>query len=111
MDPYREMSQAGTCPRCGNPTEGDGEQRLTCLAGCGEWYPREVLQERWALVTAIGARAPAQPWPFMPAKCPMCSAEMQVGYREEVRYDYCGNHGVWLDSGEIYRFAQVFKLT
>jgi hypothetical protein len=36
---------------------------------------------------------------------------MAVGYREELRYDFCGQHGVWLDAGEIVRFAQLFDLS
>jgi len=110
-DPYRGMQQVGTCPRCGNTTESDGERRLACPRGCGEWYSREVLADHWPLVTAGGARAQPQPWPFEPAKCPMCSAAMKTGYREELRYDFCGVHGVWLDAGEVYRFAELFKRT
>jgi Zn-finger nucleic acid-binding protein len=41
----------------------------------------------------------------------MCSADMKIGYREELRYDFCGVHGLWLDAGEVYRFAEVFKRT
>jgi Zn-finger nucleic acid-binding protein len=33
---------------------------------------------------------------------------MKVGYREELRYDYCAPHGVWLDAGEIRRFTELF---
>ena len=29
----------------------------------------------------------------------------------ELRFDYCSQHGVWLDAGEIQRFAQVFELS
>ena len=111
MDPYRGMQQVGTCPRCGDSTESDGERRLACVRGCGEWYARDVLAERWQYVTAGGARAPAQPWPWTPASCPICRGAMQVGYREELRFDYCGQHGVWLDAGEIQRFAQLFNLS
>ena len=112
MDPYRGMSMVGTCPRCGNPTEGDGEgARLVCVRGCGEWYPREMLKDNWPIVTKGGAKVEAQPWPFTPAKCPMCSADMKIGYRQELRYDFCGQHGLWLDAGEVHRFAQVFTPT
>jgi hypothetical protein len=111
MDPYRGMSQAGTCPRCGDVIESDGEQRLACLRGCGEWYARETLQKSWPRITAIGSRAQPQPWPWQPASCPSCRAPMQIGYRQELRYDYCGMHGVWLDAGEIQRFAELFDMS
>lgn len=108
-DPYRGTHQVGTCPRCGNSTEEDGEQRLACVRGCGEWYTRErFTAAAWQLVTAGGAAVQPQPWPFAPAKCPMCSSEMKIGYRKDLRYDFCGQHGLWLDAGEVWRFAQVF---
>src|SRR5436190_8950904 len=73
-DPYRSMQQVGMCPRCGNSTESDGEQRLVCVRGCGEWYPRErFIAAAWGLVTAGGSQVQPQPWPFEPAKCPTCS--------------------------------------
>jgi len=34
---------------------------------------------------------------------------MKVGYREELRYDFCEAHGVWLDAGEYERFATLFN--
>jgi len=80
------------------------------VRGCGEWYPREMLKDNWPVVTQ-SSRVEAQPWPFTPAKCPMCSADMKVGYRQELRYDFCGQHGLWLDAGEVHRFAQAFAPT
>jgi Zn-finger nucleic acid-binding protein len=32
---------------------------------------------------------------------------MKIGQFDSVRFDFCGEHGVWLDAGEIQRFAQV----
>ena len=79
MDPYRGSTQVGTCPRCGNSTEADGVMgRLVCMRGCGEWYPREMLKDHWPIVTQ-SSRVEAQPRPFTPAKCPMCSGDMKVG--------------------------------
>jgi hypothetical protein len=99
---------------------GDGELgRLVCERGCGEWYARDTLEQRlsWPdIVKPPGGRldglpAQAQPWPWSPALCPTCNAEMAVGYRAEVRFDVCNQHGVWLDAGEIERFAQLFRLS
>jgi hypothetical protein len=122
MDPYRTSQQVGTCPRCANSTESDGELlgRLRCVRSCGEWYPKAML-ERVVPWTEIekppggigedGQRAQATSWPWGAAPCPMCRADMRPGHRADVRYDYCGAHGVWLDSGEIWRFTEAFKLT
>lgn len=43
--------------------------------------------------------------------CPVCHTGMSTGFLGDVRYDFCGAHGVWLDAGEISRFAQVFELS
>ena len=120
-DPYRTSQQSGTCPRCQNETVGDGEMsRLVCVNGCGEWYAKDRLDQilSWddlnkppAGLGLDGRHAEAQAWPWGAALCPICQAEMRVGYRAEVRFDICPQHGVWLDSGEIERFAQVFRLT
>jgi len=100
---------------------GDGElSRLVCERGCGEWYARDTLGQMLSWddlkkppggVDFGGVKAEAQPWPWTPALCPMCAGEMAIGYRAEVRFDYCKQHGVWLDAGEIERFAQLFRLS
>jgi Zn-finger nucleic acid-binding protein len=109
-DPYRSSQQVGTCPRCGNPSESDGELgRLVCDAGCGEWYPRAAFERSWAEIIAGGSRLQPMPWPWTPARCPSCTGEMKVGYREELRFDFCEAHGVWLDAGEYERFATLFN--
>jgi Zn-finger nucleic acid-binding protein len=112
-DPYRSSQRIGTCPRCQNPTEDDGELRLACVAGCGEWYPKERLAELWSEIVKppVGAKwgAVPTPWPWTPALCPVCRAGMTVAQRDDVRFDYCGQNGLWLDAGEIQRFAQAFR--
>ena len=119
MDPYRFSQQTGTCPRCQNETASDGEMgRLACVRGCGEWYSKTVLDEMLAWhdveqkpggLAPDGTRARATAWPWGAALCPICQAAMSVGFRAELRFDYCSQHGVWLDAGEIERFAQVFR--
>jgi Zn-finger nucleic acid-binding protein len=119
-DPYRSSQQSGTCPRCQNATEGDGELgRLACVRGCGEWYSKSTLDQILAWhaidqkpggISPSGLHAPPPSWPWGAAQCPICRADMQIGFRAELRFDYCSAHGVWLDAGEIERFAEVFKL-
>jgi Zn-finger nucleic acid-binding protein len=108
-DPYRTSQQMGTCPRCGNSTEGDGEgARLVCVRGCGEWYPRVALSnEAWSTILSRPVLNVRTDWPWGPAPCPTCQIEMKIGQFDSVRFDFCGEHGVWLDAGEIQRFAQV----
>lgn len=120
-DPYRSNRFSGTCPRCENTMDTDGElSRLVCTRGCGEWYPKTTLDQilAWHDVSAKpggfgadGRRAQATNWPWGPALCPICRTEMAVGIRAELRFDYCGRHGVWLDAGEIGPFTQVFRLS
>ena len=120
-DPYRFSQQTGVCPRCQNETASDGELgRLVCVRGCGEWYSKDKLAEKLAWdevhqrpagIGMDGQRAHATPWPWGPALCPICQSEMSIGFRGELRFDYCGRHGVWLDAGEIERFAQIFMLS
>lgn len=118
-DPYRFSQQTGTCPRCQNETTSDGElNRLVCVRGCGEWYSKDKLDEVFAWheldkkaggLGLDGRRAQPTSWPWGAALCPICQSEMSVGFREELRFDYCSQHGVWLDAGEIERFAQLFR--
>jgi Zn-finger nucleic acid-binding protein len=108
-DPYRTSQQVGTCPRCGNSTEGDGEAgRLVCVRGCGEWYPRTYLKDdAWRIILSRPVMNVRTDWPWGPAACPTCRTEMKIGQLESVRFDFCAEHGVWLDAGEIQRFAEV----
>jgi Zn-finger nucleic acid-binding protein len=118
-DPYRSSQNTGTCPRCQAQTVADGElDRLVCERGCGEWYPRTRLDQllAWQDVKAKpggrgfdGQPAEATAWPWGAALCPICQSEMSIGFRAELRFDYCSQHGVWLDAGEIERFAQLFR--
>ena len=108
-DPYRSSGHGGVCPRCQNALVADGELRLMCLAGCGEWYPHELIQHRvrWDLVIRA-ARHTATSWPWGSAACPSCHMPMTVAFQDELRFDRCERHGVWLDAGESERFYQLF---
>ena len=101
-DPYRSSGQDGACPRCNNVLVGDGG--LTCPAGCGDWRSRDELAAHWSW---IAARSAEMRWPQRPAPCPICKREMHVASREELRFDRCDAHGVWLDTGELARFLEL----
>jgi hypothetical protein len=101
-DPYRSSALHGTCPRCNELMEG---APLACPAGCGEFVAREALEDAWHRILH-GLEASS--WPLDPAPCPMCRRAMHVTYREELRFDRCDVHGVWLDAGEQARFFELF---
>ena len=109
-DPYRGGGgRGGACPRCQNELSADGELRLVCLAGCGEWYPHDLVQHRvrWDLVIRA-ARHTVTTWPWGTGACPSCHMPMTVAMEQELRFDRCDRHGVWLDAGESERFFQLF---
>jgi Zn-finger nucleic acid-binding protein len=117
MDPYRGGLATGICPRCNKQATSDGElQRMRCLGGCGEFYPRARLEQHveWSFIArpprprADGWSPVASSWPWGAAPCPVCRADMSVGFRANLRYDYCTQHGVWLDAGELSQFASLF---
>ena len=103
-DPYRSSGQYGTCPRCNNTLVGDGG--LTCPAGCGDWRSRDELAAHWPWVAAGKV---ALSWPQGPVPCPICKREMSVAFRQELRFDRCDTHGVWLDAGELVRFLDLMR--
>ena len=109
MDPYRGDARVGACPRCSNELAADGDLALACRQGCGEWYPREQADHRvhWDQVIRA-ARYLDSGWPWGTAACPSCHDPMTVAYREELRFDRCDRHGVWLDAGERERFFSLF---
>lgn len=108
-DPYRDSALSGTCPRCAKPLDPDLSRpgRIVCLGGCGEWWHRERIAKFWHHVLASRVPTPAA-WPWGPAPCALCHAPMTVGFREELRFDYCAAHGIWLDHGEPERFVELF---
>jgi hypothetical protein len=79
--------------------------------GAGGSAPRGIddLQRPPGGIAEDGTRAQATSWPWGAASCPACNRDMQVGFRAQVRFDYCRPHGVWLDAGEIGRFAKLFE--
>jgi len=36
---------------------------------------------------------------------------MTISFLDELRFDWCAVHGVWLDSGEHDRFVELFVRT
>ena len=110
-DPYRGTPR-DCCPRCLAPMFGDVD-RLECPRGCGEWLTRHLL-ERHITDQELEACEPDVASligrPFPPAPCPMCPRTMAVRIKHRVVFDYCLEHGVWLDHGELPKFEAAFDL-
>ena len=44
----------------------------------------------------------AEPRPIRSGRaCPVCGQEMTVEHEENICIDVCGEHGIWLDKGEL----------
>ena len=92
---------------------GDLAARMACLNRCGEWFPKELLEELlpWDALEASEPDVPSLLGrPFPPVPCPMCGRTMTVSVRPRVVFDHCGEHGVWLDRNERTRFADAFGM-
>jgi hypothetical protein len=110
QDPYRQAEgPTGRCPRCSRTiaSEGGDATQLICPAGCGEWYAAGTI----ATIEQVAAAKldDTAGWPWGQAACPICHRGMQVRVRDEVRFDHCAPHGVWLDAGEYRRFVEAFR--
>ena len=113
-DPYRSSAyrDIGACPRCGSSLL-HGRRWLTCPRGCGELLPRENLPRALPIqrldacepdVSSLIGR------PFPPARCPLCRRTMEVRLHLLVVFDFCSDHGLWLDRGERELFEGAFDL-
>jgi len=105
-DPYRGTG-TGPCPRCGRALDLAGPHHFHCTTGCGEFYGYEAIGGRSNMAAA--GHDTAVGWPWGQAACPTCGKQMGVRIREELRFDACESHGVWLDAGEHDRFMEIVR--
>ncbi|MCW2923960.1 MAG: hypothetical protein JWM98_1364 [Thermoleophilia bacterium] len=116
---------ARTCPACGStlvPVQHEGASLDRCPNDCGLWLDRGELghvaaaegadrstaEEDAALASgrADGVRALVEEAASTPRRaCPVCRRPMLlVEYPGSgVPMDECGEHGTWLDAGELER--------
>jgi hypothetical protein len=108
---YRDVS-AGRCPRCSSSLI-EGPHALSCPRGCGELLPRRKLPGGLS-IERLDACEPDVgsliEWPFPPARCPLCERTMEVRLHVRVAFDFCFDHGLWLDRGERAAFEVAFDL-
>jgi hypothetical protein len=91
--------------------DGDPDLRLTCFAGCGEWWAKQVLVRRLSWTELQASEADVRSLldqPFPPIACLLCGRLMTVSLRSGITFDHCDDHGIWLDRGERDKFVVAF---
>jgi Zn-finger nucleic acid-binding protein len=111
------------CPRCAVKMRrrAVGNHRpLECPMCCGLFVDapdlEKMIREQEERVAAVGAGAGGRPQraslagePVTYLKCPICSGLMNrvnYGRVSGVIIDWCGDHGYWLDAGELEKIAK-----
>lgn len=113
-DPYRSSVYrdigVGQCPRCDGPLR-EGWRALACPRGCGELVPRTMLPGELSIEQLAACEPDVGSLigrPFPPARCPLCRCKMEVRVHAGVVFDFCFDHGPWLDRGERPAFERAF---
>jgi len=109
-DPYRSPGYGGIvarCPRCGATLVAELGFCLVCPSSCGAWLPKASLRGILE-IDRLDAFVPEDKTLlsrlFPPAACAACANIMAVRVEHEVTFDFCLDHGVWLDAGERASF-------
>lgn len=92
-----ETFEPGRCKTCLGLFFRPGElERLLTVATSDQHYNPERLQRL--------AREQREVWPISYLKCPVCPELMnRKNYSATIVSDWCKDHGVWLDGGELGR--------
>ncbi|HMG22330.1 MAG TPA: zf-TFIIB domain-containing protein [Kofleriaceae bacterium] len=113
-DPYRGGAFRelpwGRCPRCSGGL-AEHRSRRVCPDGCGSWLTAASLRGAVTFETLAACELDVGSLigrPFPPAPCPECWRTMEVRIHGAVVFDFCGDHGVWLDRGELAGFECAF---
>lgn len=80
---------------------------MVCVQHCGLWLPKRGLYGTLAIVGLDAFVPEPNSWLarlFPPAKCVQCTRTMAVRTEKELTFDFCAEHGVWLDAGELDAF-------
>jgi Zn-finger nucleic acid-binding protein len=104
-DPYRERPSYLLCPRCGEVLDRAFDGVSSCLRCEGLWISPGTLDAafgnpRWPTGQNL--------WWRNAIACPVCAFEgretvMAARMANDVIVDQCGDHGLWLDRGELGR--------
>ena len=123
--PLREQRRMN-CPRCEielESVEVAGFQAQLCRKCEGAWFegkgpavmrdvPPEVLETSPLAPTLVADHKPDKPLDA-PIQCPVCRKEMNsYEYLGEIGtwVDFCSQHGVWLDDGELPGVLAALRL-
>jgi Zn-finger nucleic acid-binding protein len=76
-----------------------------CGRACGVWLPIELVREMTTIADLAASKIGVGP---TPAQCAQCLEVMAIRRRGAVVFDFCAEHGVWLDTGERLDFEDAF---
>lgn len=108
--PYRERTTrrrdglSRHCPRCDSVLT-TYRRVHECSRDCGVWLPIELVREMATRADLAASEVDVGP---APAQCAQCLQMMQIRRRGGVVFDFCAEHGVWLDTGERRDFEDAF---
>jgi hypothetical protein len=103
--PYRVRDGLSLyCPRCDGVLTAY-RQVYECGRECGVWMPIELVRELATIADLAASEIGVGP---APAQCAQCVEVMAIRRRGAVVFDFCAEHGVWLDTGERRDFERAF---
>jgi Zn-finger nucleic acid-binding protein len=105
--PYREIrgrdGLSRYCPRCDGVLTAY-RRVYECGRECGVWLPVELVREMATTADLAASEIGVGP---APAQCAQCLQVMAIRRRGGVVFDFCAEHGVWLDTGERRDFEDA----
>jgi Zn-finger nucleic acid-binding protein len=117
----QDITAGRPCPRCGAGLFAGAVGTLTALGcgGCGGlWLDNEatslVLRQYSVSAASIASlvdgnaarKETLSPFATAPGGCPVCEKPLQPVEHGGVRLDFCGEHGTFLDRGELARILE-----
>jgi Zn-finger nucleic acid-binding protein len=91
------------CPRC-DRVLAEYRRVYVCRRGCGVWLPIDLVRETATLADLVACEIHVGP---APARCAQCLQMMPIRRHGGVVFDFCAEHGVWLDRGKRADFEDA----
>jgi len=110
-----------TCPVTGTPLRQEVRQGLTIdVSDAGIWLDKGELllltekdrheQPDWMLADLFRTEVRPPVDPNRRLACPVCAKVMEIEQHHAVHLDWCRDHGVWLDKGELEALESNLRL-